>query len=201
MTDVQAGPSESTLRRVAVAALSASTLEWFDFYIYGTAAALVFNKVFFSDADPTLGTLAAFATFGVGFVFRPVGGVLFGHYGDRIGRKKLLVIAMVMMGASTMLIGALPTYAAIGFAAPLLLVVLRCIQGIAVGGQYGGSMLLVTENAPAHRRGYFGSFAHIGPSLATILSNLVFLGSWPRRCPAQRSWPGGGGSRSCSACS
>ncbi len=177
MTDVSStAPSESTLRRVAVAALSASTLEWFDFYIYGTAAALVFNKVFFSDADPTLGTLAAFATFGVGFVFRPVGGLLFGHYGDRIGRKKLLVIAMVMMGASTMLIGALPTYAAIGFAAPLLLVILRCFQGIAVGGQYGGSMLLVTENAPAHRRGYFGSFAHMGPSLATILSNLVFLG-------------------------
>lgn len=168
-------PPEGTLRKVAVAAMSASTLEWYDFYIYGTAAALVFNQVFFSSVDPTLGTLAAFATFGVGFIFRPVGGVLFGHFGDRIGRKKLLVIAMVMMGASTTLIGALPTYATIGIAAPLLLVLMRCIQGIAVGGQYGGSMLLVTENAPAHRRGYFGSFAHMGPSLATILSNVTFL--------------------------
>ncbi|TCK24881.1 MFS transporter [Pseudonocardia endophytica] len=175
MTDVGTAPSESTLRRVAVAALSASTLEWFDFYIYGTAAALVFNEVFFPDVDPTLGTLAAFATFGVGFLFRPVGGVLFGHFGDRLGRKRLLVIAMVMMGASTMLIGALPTYATVGILAPILLVVLRSVQGIAVGGQYGGALLMVTENAPPHRRGFYGSFAQIGPTLAVILSNLVFL--------------------------
>ncbi len=175
-TDVSDNPaSESTLRRVAVAALSASTLEWFDFYIYGTAAALVFNKVFFPDIDPTLGTLAAFATFGVGFMFRPVGGLLFGHFGDRLGRKKLLVIAMVMMGAATALIGVLPTYAGVGILAPILLVVLRSIQGIAVGGQYGGAMLMVTENAPPHRRGFYGSFAQIGPTLAVILSNLTFL--------------------------
>ena len=175
MTDVGTEPSESTLRRVAVAALSASTLEWFDFYIYGTAAALVFNEVFFPEVDPTLGTLAAFATFGVGFMFRPVGGILFGHFGDRLGRKKLLVIAMVMMGAATALIGVLPTYAAAGILAPILLVVLRSIQGIAVGGQYGGALLMVTENAPPHKRGFYGSFAQIGPTLAVILSNLTFL--------------------------
>ncbi|RZT85336.1 metabolite-proton symporter [Pseudonocardia sediminis] len=175
-TEVDDNPaSESTLRRVAVAALSASTLEWFDFYIYGTAAALVFNEVFFPEVDPTVGTLAAFATFGVGFMFRPVGGILFGHFGDRLGRKKLLVIAMVMMGAATALIGALPTYAQVGILAPILLVVLRSVQGIAVGGQYGGAMLMVTENAPPHRRGFYGSFAQIGPTLAVILSNLTFL--------------------------
>lgn len=168
-------PPERVLRRVAGAALSASTLEWYDFYIYGTAAALVFNTVFFPSVSPVLGTLAAFATFGVGFLFRPIGGIVFGHFGDRMGRKKLLVIAMVMMGVATTLIGLLPTYATIGAAAPILLVVLRCVQGLAIGGQYGGAMLLVTENAPAHRRGFYGSFAQMGPSLAVILSNVVFL--------------------------
>ncbi|MEU7810902.1 MFS transporter [Pseudonocardia sp. NPDC049154] len=163
------------LRRVAGAALSASTLEWYDFYIYGTAAALVFNTVFFPSVSPVLGTLAAFATFGVGFLFRPVGGIVFGHFGDRMGRKKLLVVAMVMMGVATTLIGLLPTYGTIGAAAPILLVLLRCVQGLAIGGQYGGAMLLVTENAPAHKRGFYGSFAQMGPSLAVILSNVVFL--------------------------
>ncbi|PKZ63864.1 MFS transporter [Gordonia terrae] len=164
-----------SLRAVIVAALGASTLEWYDFYIYGTAAALVFNKVFFPSVNPALGTLAAFATFGVGFLFRPLGGIIFGHFGDTLGRKKLLVIAMMIMGISTFLIGVLPTYSTVGILAPILLVVLRAAQGLAVGGQYGGAMLLVTENAPAERRGYYGSFSHIGPSLAVILSNVVFL--------------------------
>lgn len=163
------------MRSIIAAALSASTLEWYDFYIYGTAAALVFNKVFFPGVSPALGTLAAFATFGVGFLFRPLGGIIFGHFGDTLGRKKLLVIAMLMMGIATFLIGLLPTYATIGVAAPIMLVVLRAVQGIAVGGQYGGAMLLVTENAPPGKRGFYGSFAHIGPSLAVILSNVVFL--------------------------
>ncbi len=177
MVDENGGgaPSERVLRRVAGAALSASTLEWYDFYIYGTAAALVFNTVFFPDVSPVLGTLAAFATFGVGFLFRPVGGIVFGHFGDRMGRKKLLVVAMVMMGVATTLIGLLPTYGTIGAAAPILLVLLRCVQGLAIGGQYGGAMLLVTENAPPHKRGFYGSFAQMGPSLAVILSNVVFL--------------------------
>ncbi|MBH5146662.1 MHS family MFS transporter [Rhodococcus erythropolis] len=163
------------MRSIIAAALSASTLEWYDFYIYGTAAALVFNKVFFPGVSPALGTLAAFATFGVGFLFRPLGGIIFGHFGDTLGRKRLLVIAMLMMGIATFLIGLLPTYATIGVAAPIMLVVLRAVQGIAVGGQYGGAMLLVTENAPPGKRGFYGSFAHIGPSLAVILSNVVFL--------------------------
>ncbi|MFI7166979.1 MFS transporter [Rhodococcus erythropolis] len=163
------------MRSIIAAALSASTLEWYDFYIYGTAAALVFNKVFFPGVSPALGTLAAFATFGVGFLFRPLGGIIFGHFGDTLGRKKLLVLAMLMMGIATFLIGLLPTYATIGVAAPIMLVVLRAVQGLAVGGQYGGAMLLVTENAPPGKRGFYGSFAHIGPSLAVILSNVVFL--------------------------
>ncbi|GAA3238266.1 MFS transporter [Pseudonocardia petroleophila] len=177
MVDEDSGgaPPERVLRRVAAAALSASTLEWYDFYIYGTAAALVFNTVFFPSVSPVVGTLAAFATFGVGFLFRPVGGVVFGHFGDRMGRKRMLVVAMVMMGVATTLIGLLPTYATIGVAAPILLVLLRCVQGLAIGGQYGGAMLLVTENAPPHRRGFYGSFAQMGPSLAVILSNVVFL--------------------------
>ncbi|OAK56285.1 MFS transporter [Rhodococcoides kyotonense] len=163
------------MRRIITAALSASTLEWYDFYIYGTAAALVFNKVFFPGVSPALGTLAAFATFGVGFLFRPLGGIVFGHFGDTLGRKKLLVVAMLMMGVATFLIGLLPTYAMIGIAAPIALVILRAVQGLAVGGQYGGAMLLVTENAPPGKRGFYGSFAHVGPSLAVILSNVVFL--------------------------
>jgi MFS family permease len=174
-SDAGTAPPERLLRRVAAAALAASTLEWYDFYIYGTAAALVFNKVFFPSVSPVIGTLAAFATFGVGFLFRPIGGMVFGHFGDRLGRKKVLVVATVLMGAATTLIGVLPTYAAIGAAAPILLVALRCLQGIAIGGQYGGAMLLVTENAPAHRRGFYGSFAQMGPSLAVIVSNVVFL--------------------------
>lgn len=163
------------MRSIIVASLSASTLEWYDFYIYGTAAALVFNKVFFPNVSPAIGTLAAFATFGVGFLFRPLGGVIFGHFGDLRGRKTLLVVAMMMMGIATLLIGVLPTYQQIGIAAPILLVVLRAVQGLAVGGQYGGAMLLVTESAPKAKRGFYGSFSHIGPSLAVILSNVIFL--------------------------
>ena len=164
-----------SLRRLLVSALSASTLEWYDFFIYGTAAALVFNKVFFPEVSPIVGTIAAFATFGVGFLFRPLGGIIFGHYGDRLGRKAMLVVAMLVMGVATFLIGLIPSYAQIGIAAPVILLMLRAVQGIAVGGQYGGAMLIVTENAPPHRRGFFGSFAQVGPSLAVILSNLVFL--------------------------
>ncbi|ROS32151.1 MFS transporter [Amycolatopsis thermoflava] len=169
------GVEKRQVRKVAAAALTASTLEWYDFYIYGTAAALVFGPHFFSGIGAAAGTLAAMATFGVGFIFRPVGGLLFGHFGDRLGRKRLLVIAMMLMGISTFLIGLLPGYATIGIASPLLLVLLRVLQGVAVGGQYGGAILLVTESAPAHRRGFYGSFAHIGPSLAVIVSNVVFL--------------------------
>jgi metabolite-proton symporter len=178
MTDTATPPavSERSLRRVAGASLAASTLEWYDFIIYGTAAVLVFNTVFFPAVESRTGVLVALATFGVGFVFRPIGAVVFGHYGDRVGRKRLLVIAMLMMGAGTTLIGLLPGYDTIGIWAPILLVLMRCVQGVALGGQYGGAVLMVTENAPAHRRGFFGGFAHAGPSLGIILANLAFLG-------------------------
>ncbi|WP_307716594.1 MFS transporter [Streptomyces sp. V4I23] len=152
-----------------------SAIEWFDFFIYGTAAALVFNKLFFPQADPLVGTLLAFTTFAIGFVARPLGGVVFGHFGDRVGRKPALVTALLIMGGSTTLIGLLPTYDTIGAAAPVLLVVLRLLQGIAVGGQWGGAVLIATENAPKGRRGLYGSFAQLGVPAGLMLSSLVFL--------------------------
>ncbi|MCX2184591.1 MHS family MFS transporter [Streptomyces sp. SKN60] len=152
-----------------------SAIEWFDFFSYGTAAALVFNKLFFPASDPLVGTLLAFVTFAIGFVARPLGGIVFGHFGDRVGRKPALVTALFLMGGSTAVIGLLPTYDAIGVAAPLLLVVLRLLQGIAVGGQWGGAVLIATENAPRGRRGLYGSFAQLGVPAGLMLSSLVFL--------------------------
>ncbi|MGW3472657.1 MFS transporter [Saccharopolyspora sp. NPDC000995] len=165
----------NSLSRIVIASIAGSTIEWYDFFIYGTAAALVFNKLFFPSADPLTGTLLAFATFGVGFVARPVGGMLFGHFGDRFGRKKALVAGLFLMGAATTLIGLLPSYTAIGTAAPVILVVLRLLQGIAVGGQFGGAVLIGTENAARGRRGLYGSFAQLGVPLGLILSSAVFL--------------------------
>ncbi|WAZ26342.1 MHS family MFS transporter [Streptomyces cinnabarinus] len=152
-----------------------SAIEWFDFFIYGTAAALVFNTLFFPASDPLVGTLLAFMTFAIGFVARPLGGIVFGHFGDRVGRKPALVTALFLMGGSTTLIGLLPTYDVIGPAAPVLLVVLRLLQGIAVGGQWGGAVLIATENAPRGRRGLYGSFAQLGVPAGLMLSSLVFL--------------------------
>ncbi|MFE5914933.1 MFS transporter [Streptomyces wedmorensis] len=152
-----------------------SAIEWFDFFSYGTAAALVFNELFFPASDPLVGTLLAFVTFAIGFVARPLGGIVFGHFGDRVGRKPALVTALFLMGGSTAVIGLLPTYDAIGVAAPLLLVVLRLLQGIAVGGQWGGAVLIATENAPRGRRGLYGSFAQLGVPAGLMLSSLVFL--------------------------
>jgi MFS family permease len=163
-------------RRVAATALASASIEWYDFYIYGTAAALVFPTVFFpADMPPLVALIASFGTFAVGFFARPVGGILFGHFGDRLGRKRLLVIALLIMGAGTTLIGALPTYAMVGPLAPILLIVLRFVQGLAIGGQWGGAMLLATESAPVHRRGLFGSFAQAGAPVGVILANLAFL--------------------------
>jgi MFS family permease len=140
---------------VALTALAGTSIGWFDFFLYGTAAALVFPTVFFAeDMPPLVGLIASFATFAVGFLARPIGGVVFGHFGDRVGRKQALVVALLMMGVATTLIGCLPTYAMVGATAPILLVLLRFVQGLAVGGQWGGAMLLVTENAPRNRRGY-----------------------------------------------
>jgi MHS family shikimate/dehydroshikimate transporter-like MFS transporter len=165
----------SAIRKVALASLIGTTIEWYDFFIYGTAAALVFPALFFPEFSETAGTLAAFATFGVGFFARPVGGVVFGHFGDRIGRKTMLVLTLTIMGVATTLIGLLPTYAVIGVAAPLLLVVLRFCQGLGVGGEWGGAVLMAVEHSPPERRGFFGSWPQMGVPAGLILSNLIFL--------------------------
>ena len=138
-------------RRVVMASLIGTTIEWYDFFIYGTAAALVFNRLFFPDYSPLTGTLLSFASYALGFVARPLGGVVFGHFGDLIGRKRLLMLSLVLMGASTCAIGLLPTFADIGILAPVLLVLLRLIQGFAVGGEWGGAVLLVSEHSDPKR--------------------------------------------------
>ena len=167
---------ESAMRRVAATSLAGTSIEWYDFFIYGTAAALVFPRAFFpADLPPLVALIAAFGTFAVGFIARPFGGALFGHYGDLFGRKKALVSALLMMGVATTLVGFLPTYSSIGIAAPLLLTLLRFVQGLAVGGQWGGAMLLVTENAPADKRGFYGAFAQAGAPLGLVLANIAFL--------------------------
>ncbi|HJP50501.1 MAG TPA: MFS transporter [Pseudomonadales bacterium] len=168
--------SESSMKKVAITSLAGTSIEWYDFFIFGTAAALVFPTAFFpNDMPEFVGLIASFSTFAVGFFARPVGGIFFGHFGDRVGRKAALVTALMLMGVATMLIGCLPTYALIGPAAPLILILLRFAQGLAVGGQWGGAMLLVTENAPRDRRGFYGAFAQAGAPVGIILANLAFL--------------------------
>jgi MFS family permease len=168
--------NEKSMRKVAGTALAGTSIEWYDFFIYGTAAALVFPTAFFpADMPAMVALIASFSTFAVGFIARPLGGVIFGHYGDRVGRKKTLVVALLIMGFGTTLIGLLPTYESIGVLAPLALVVLRFVQGLAIGGQWGGAMLLVTESAPKNRRGYYGAFAQAGAPMGVILANLAFL--------------------------
>src|SRR4051812_33795590 len=147
------GHQPSSVTKVIVASLIGTSLEWYDFFIYGTAAALVFNKLFFPTFDPLVGTLLAFATYAVGFLSRPLGGVVFGHYGDKIGRKNVLVATLLLMGLATMLVGLLPTYETIGIAAPLLLVLLRFLQGLGLGGEWGGAVLMTLESGDASRRG------------------------------------------------
>ena len=148
-----------TANRAGIGAFIGSTIEWFDFYIYGTASALVFDKVFFPELDGALGTLVAFATFWVGFLARPLGGIIFGHVGDRLGRKKTLVITLLMMGIATTAIGLLPGYAEIGVWAPILLVCIRMVQGIGLGGEWGGSVLIASEHAPKGKSILYGAFA------------------------------------------
>ena len=185
MTSNGAAHTRNSLSRIVVASTAGSAIEWYDFFIYGTAAALVFNKLFFPSTDPLTGTLLAFATFGVGFLARPVGGMIFGHFGDRVGRKKALVVGLFMMGTATTLIGLLPDYDRIGALAPVLLVVLRLLQGIAVGGQFGGAVLVGTENAAEGRRGLYGSFAQLGVPIGLILSSAVFLVATTATTPEQ----------------
>ncbi len=163
------------MRKVALTALAGTSIEWYDFFLYATAAALVFPSVFFPESDPTMGLILSFGTFAFGFVARPIGGILFGHFGDRIGRKKTLVTALMLMGVASTLIGLMPTYATIGIAAPILLTILRFVQGLAIGGQWGGAMLLVTESAPSDQRGYYGAYAQAGAPVGVILANLAFI--------------------------
>src|SRR5690348_1933841 len=163
-----------SIRAVALASLVGATVEWYDFFLYGTAAALVFNQLFFPTFSPLNGTLAALATYAVGFVARPVGGVLFGHYGDRIGRKSMLVLTLLIMGTATLLIGVLPTYQQVGAWAPAGLVVLRLAQGLGVGGEWGGAVLMAVEHAPARARGFYGSWPQTGVPLGSLLSTGVF---------------------------
>jgi MFS transporter, MHS family, shikimate and dehydroshikimate transport protein len=164
-----------SVRRVALASMIGTTIEWYDFFIFGTASALVFGQLFFPDFSELAGTLAAFATFAVGFVARPLGGLLFGHVGDRIGRKTTLVLTLTMMGLATFAMGLMPTFEAIGIWAPVLMVVLRFAQGMAVGGEWGGAVLMAVEHSNKKRRGFFGSFAQVGSAIGGLMSTGMFL--------------------------
>ncbi|MDA9988558.1 MHS family MFS transporter [Luminiphilus sp.] len=176
MSEVQMSEKATNMRKVALTSLAGTSIEWYDFFLYGTAAAIIFPIAFFpQDLPPMVLLIISFSTFAVGFIARPLGGIVFGHFGDRVGRKRTLVVALMMMGVATTLIGLLPTYDSIGLAAPLCLVLLRFIQGLAVGGQWGGAMLLVTESAPADKRGWYGAYAQAGAPMGVILANLAFI--------------------------
>jgi MFS transporter, MHS family, shikimate and dehydroshikimate transport protein len=162
------------LKRVVVSSVIGTAVEWYDFLIYGTATALVFNKLFFPLSDPALGTIAAFGTYGVGFLARPLGAAIFGHFGDRIGRKAMLATTIVIMGLGTFSIGLLRTYQEIGIAAPVLLVLLRLLQGIGLGGEWGGAVLMVVENAPTRNRGFLGSMVQLGYPIGQLAAIGVF---------------------------
>lgn len=172
-------PSSSDRRRTkgyvtaALASMMGTTIEWYDFFLYGTAAALIFNKIFFPSFDPIAGTMAAFATYSVGFFARPLGGVIFGHFGDRVGRKSMLLITLFLMGVPTILIGLIPSYESIGYWAAFLLVLMRFLQGVAVGGEWGGAVLMAVEHAPPGKKGFFGSLPQAGVAPGLILSSLA----------------------------
>ena len=176
MSNTTGQDQQKNMRRVALTSLAGTSIEWYDFFLYATAAAVIFPIAFFPQEDPTTALLISFSSLAVGFLARPLGGIIFGHFGDRIGRKRTLVVALMMMGITTTLIGFLPTYASIGVAAPILLVLLRFVQGLAIGGQWGGAMLLVTESAPADQRGWYGAYAQAGAPLGVVLANLAFIG-------------------------
>ncbi|NYH50517.1 metabolite-proton symporter [Nocardiopsis arvandica] len=193
-TSSASGQRRSPFLRVVAASLIGTTIEWYDFFLYGSAAALVFNHVFFPESDPLIGTMLAFTTYAVGFVARPLGGLVFGHFGDRIGRKQLLVVSLLMMGGATFAIGLLPTYAAVGVFAPLLLTLLRVVQGFALGGEWGGAVLLVSEHGSPRNRGFWASWPQAGAPggnllatavlavLAVVMSESAFL-DWGWRIP------------------
>ncbi|AYQ91695.1 MULTISPECIES: shikimate transporter [Burkholderia] len=176
-------------RKAALGSFVGAVVDWYDFLLYGIVAALVFNAAFFPKVSPTMGTLAAFATFGVGFLFRPLGGVVFGHYGDRLGRKRMLVLTVMMMGVSTVAIGLLPTFETIGWWAPVLLVVLRALQGFAVGGEWGGAALMAVESAPAKKKAFYSSGVQVGYGVGLVLATgLVSLLNHTLGEQAFRAW-------------
>jgi metabolite-proton symporter len=191
---MHSGPAHSSLPRIVSASLIGTTVEWYDFFLYSSAAALVFNKLFFPTSDPLTGTLLAFTTYAIGFLARPIGGLVFGHFGDKVGRKKLLVISLLMMGGATFAMGLLPTYAAVGVAAPVLLTLLRLVQGFALGGEWGGAVLIVSEHGSDDRRGFWASWPQCGAPggnllatavlaiLAAVQTDAAFL-SWGWRIP------------------
>jgi metabolite-proton symporter len=173
LSDVAAAPpavSRATLRKVVLASVIGTTIEWYDFFLYGTAAALVFNRLFFAPTDPLTGTMLAFSTYALGFAARPLGGIVFGHFGDRIGRKRLLMLSLLLMGSSTVAIGLLPTFTQIGIAAPLLLTLLRLVQGFAVGGEWGGAVLMAAEYGDADRRGVWAGWPQVGVPIGNLLA-------------------------------
>ncbi|OLB32773.1 MAG: MFS transporter [Ktedonobacter sp. 13_1_20CM_3_54_15] len=175
MSETQESTRKSPIVRVAMASLIGTSIEWYDFFLYGTAAALVLGPLFFSPKlSPLAAQLSAFATFWVGFAARPVGGIVFGHFGDRLGRKAMLILTLMIMGIATFLVGVLPTYKDIGIIAPVLLVIVRFAQGFAVGGEWGGAVLMATEHSPAARRGFFGSWPQFGVPIGLLLSSLIF---------------------------
>jgi MHS family shikimate/dehydroshikimate transporter-like MFS transporter len=172
---LKSSPSTSAaIRRVALASFVGTTIEWYDFFLYGTASALIFNKLFFPNYDPLTGTLASFGTYAVGFAARPIGGIVCGHFGDKIGRRSMLIFTLLLMGIATFLIGCLPTYNQIGIWAPILLIVLRVAQGFGVGGEWGGAVLMAVEHSPPGRRGFYGSWPQIGVPAGLLLSTVIF---------------------------
>ena len=173
-TRAEVRPQITSTGLVALASFVGTTIEWYDFYLYGTAAALVFNQLFFPTYDPLAGTLAAFATYAVGFAARPIGGIVIGHFGDRVGRKSMLVLTLLIMGVATFTVGLLPTYAQIGPWAAVWLVVLRLAQGFGVGGEWGGAVLMAIEHAPARARGFYGSWPQVGVPFGLLLSTAAF---------------------------
>ncbi|MFC0454285.1 MFS transporter [Rhodococcus jostii] len=166
---------KSKMRKIATASVIGTTVEWYDLFVFATASALVFNKIFFPSFDALVGTMLAFGTFAAAYVARIVGAALFGHFGDKLGRKSMLLISLITMGAATFAIGLLPTYSAIGIMAPILLLTLRVIQGLALGGEWGGAVLMVVEHSPKTKRGFYGSLVQVGVPGGTLIANLVFL--------------------------
>ena len=176
-TEVASAQPQRTadMKKVAVASVIGTTVEWYDLFLFATASALVFNKIFFPGFDPLVGTLLAFGTFASAYGARMIGAALFGHFGDRLGRKSMLLISLLTMGAATFAIGLLPSYESVGIWAPIMLLTLRIIQGLALGGEWGGAVLMAVEHAPKHQRGLYGSWVQIGVPAGTMLANLVFL--------------------------